>query len=67
MSEGSKIGASHKAAQEARRRRRLAAALRENLKRRKAQAKGRSAVQTVVERSAEPHDSAGIAEDKSNH
>ena len=58
MSEGSKIGASHKAAQEARRRRRLAAALRENLKRRKAQAKGRVA--------AEPHDSAGIADDKRN-
>jgi hypothetical protein len=58
MSESVKIGESHKALQEARRRRRLAAALRENLKRRKAQAKGRVA--------AAPHDSAGIAEDKSN-
>jgi hypothetical protein len=58
VSEGSKIGESHKALQEARRRRRLAAALRENLKRRKAQAKGRVA--------GAPHDSAGIAEDKSN-
>ena len=60
MSEGSKIGASHKAVQEARRRRRLAVALRENLKRRKAQAKGR-----VEGRVADaPHDSAGIADDK---
>jgi hypothetical protein len=67
MSESSRIGGGGKAAQKARQERRLAAALRENLKRRKAQAKGRSAVQTVVERSAEPHDSAGIAEDKSNH
>jgi hypothetical protein len=55
MSEGSKIGESHKALQEARRRRRLAAALRENLKRRKAQARAKA-----------PHDSAGIADDKSN-
>jgi hypothetical protein len=60
MSEGSKIGESHKAVQEARRRRRLAAALRENLKRRKTQAKGR-----VEGRVAAPHDSAGIADDKS--
>ncbi|HEV3372436.1 MAG TPA: hypothetical protein VG145_07790 [Xanthobacteraceae bacterium] len=64
MSEGSKIGESHKAVQEARRRRRLAAALRENLKRRKTQAKGR--VEGRVEgRVAAPHDSAGIADDKS--
>jgi hypothetical protein len=61
MSEGSQIGGSHKAAQEARRRRRLAAALRENLKRRKAQAKGRVAGRDA----AAPHDSAGIADDKS--
>ena len=62
MSEGSKIGESHKAVQEARRRR-LAAALRENLKRRKTQAKGR--VEGRVEgRVAAPHDSAGIADDK---
>ena len=41
-------------------RRRLSAALRENLKRRKAQAKGRAA----AEQPATPHDSAGIAKDK---
>jgi hypothetical protein len=42
--------------------RRLSAALRENLKRRKAQAKGRAA--PAENRPGEPHDSAGIAEDK---
>jgi hypothetical protein len=43
------------------RERRLEAALRENLKRRKAQARGRA------ERpEAEPHDSAGFAADKEN-
>jgi hypothetical protein len=42
-------------------RQRLSAALRENLKRRKAQAKGRAA---AVELGAEPHDSAGIGPDK---
>jgi hypothetical protein len=69
MSESSKIG-DGKAAQKARQGRRLAAALRENLKRRKAQAKGRvaakAAIQPTIERPAEPHDSAGIADDKSN-
>jgi hypothetical protein len=50
-----------KAAEKARRERRLSAALRENLKRRKAQAKGRSA--TATERQ-ETHDSAGIGADK---
>jgi hypothetical protein len=40
---------------------RLQAALRENLKRRKAQARGRA-----EEPKAEPHDSAGIAPDKDN-
>ena len=72
MSESSKMGGSGKAALKARQRRRLAAALRENLKRRKAQAKGRVAVETAIqtaataqERSIEPHDSAGIADDKS--
>ena len=68
MSESHKIGDGGKADQKARRGRRLAAALRENLKRRKAQAKGRSVAQTAfpaaIERSAEPHDSAGIADDK---
>jgi hypothetical protein len=38
---------------------RLGAALRENLKRRKAQARGRA-----EQESAEPHDSAGIVADK---
>ena len=42
---------------------RLQAALRENLKRRKAQARGR--VENRDE-AAEPHDSAGIAADKPN-
>jgi len=63
MSEGSRTGQSQKALQEARRRRRLAAALRENLKRRKAQAKGRGA---ATEPAAAPHDSAGIADDKAS-
>jgi hypothetical protein len=40
---------------------RLQAALRENLKRRKAQARGRAEMQ---ERPGEPHDSAGICRDK---
>ena len=65
MSEGSKIGESHKAAQEARRRRRLAAALRENLKRRKAQAKERVEGGGEGRDAATTHDSAGIADDKS--
>ena len=64
MSESRKIGDGGKADQKARRGRRLAAALRENLKRRKAQAKGRSAAETAGERPVEPHDSAGIADDK---
>jgi hypothetical protein len=46
-----------------RREERLAAALRENLKRRKAQAKGRGGTTTDA-RAAAPHDSAGIAADK---
>jgi hypothetical protein len=68
MSESRKTGDGGKADQKARRGRRLAAALRENLKRRKAQAKGRSVTRTAfpatTERSTEPHDSAGIADDK---
>jgi hypothetical protein len=47
--------------QKARRQRRLGAALRENLRRRKAQAKGRSA---PADRPEPPHDSAGIDPDK---
>jgi hypothetical protein len=53
---------SPKAAQKARQQRRLSAALRENLKRRKAQAKRRGAADSP-ERAAS-HDSAGIADDK---
>jgi hypothetical protein len=68
MSESSKIRDGGKAAQRARQERRLAAALRENLKRRKAQSKGRVAAETAgqtgLARSTEPHDSAGIADDK---
>jgi len=47
-----------KLTQKERREQRLQAALRENLKRRKAQARGRAEIR------AEPHDSAGIATDK---
>jgi hypothetical protein len=43
------------------RNRRLSAALRNNLKRRKAQQRGRA---VAARPSAEPHDSAGIGEDK---
>jgi hypothetical protein len=46
----------------ARRQRRLGAALRENLKRRKAQAKGRAASEGGE--AAKTHESAGIAADK---
>ena len=42
---------------------RLQAALRENLKRRKAQAHGRAGSR---DKAAEPHDSAGIAAEKKN-
>jgi hypothetical protein len=55
MSEGPKI------TEKEQRERRLQAALRENLKRRKAQARGRA-----DKGDAEPHDSAGIAADKDN-
>jgi hypothetical protein len=63
MSEGGKLNDGGKAAQKARQERRLSAALRENLRRRKAQAKLRMA-QAAVERSEPAHDSAGIADDK---
>jgi hypothetical protein len=49
-----------KSLQKAVRQRRLSAELRENLKRRKAQAKARTAAVSV----GEPHDSAGINADK---
>jgi hypothetical protein len=52
-----------KSAEKARRQRRLGAALRENLKRRKAQAKGR-AVAEAAQAPGKPHDSAGIGADK---
>jgi hypothetical protein len=52
-----------KSAEKARRQRRLGAALRENLKRRKAQAKGRAAAEPA-QAPAKPHDSAGIGADK---
>ena len=64
MNDGRKI------TEKERREQRLQAALRENLKRRKAQARGRAESQehapepvTAVQ-PAEPHDSAGIAPDK---
>jgi hypothetical protein len=50
-----------KNAEQTRREQRLRAALRENLKRRKAQAKGRASAAAPAR---PPHDSAGIAEDK---
>jgi hypothetical protein len=45
------------------RRRRLSAALRENLKRRRMQAKARSTAGSEAGEAAEPHDSAGIPAD----
>ena len=51
-----------KVTEKERREQRLQAALRENLKRRKRQARGRA----ESRESAEPHDSAGIAADKEN-
>ena len=50
--------------QKQRRARRLSAALRDNLKRRKAQARSRSAAETEAEASTTTHDSAGIEADK---
>jgi hypothetical protein len=52
-----------KAAKKARQQRRLGAALRENLRRRKAQARGRSTA-GVADGSGKPHDSAGIGGNK---
>ena len=52
-----------KPSEKARREQRLQAALRENLKRRKAQARSRAEIR---QEPAEPHDSAGIAADKPN-
>jgi len=53
------MNAGQKSAEKLRRRRRLSAALRENLKRRKAQAKSRAAPSEPA--GATSHDSAGIA------
>ena len=52
-----------KSAEKARRQQRLGAALRENLKRRKAQAKSRAAAEGT-QAPGKPHDSAGIGVDK---
>jgi hypothetical protein len=49
--------------EKARRQRRLGAALRENLKRRKVQARGRATAEEA-QAPAKPHDSAGIDADK---
>jgi hypothetical protein len=57
---------SGKAVQRAVRQRRLSAALRENLKRRKAQARERDAAPPEAEKSDPPHDSAGIGAEKPN-
>ena len=56
MSKGAKVTSDQQ--------RRLSAALRENLRRRKAQAKGRAAVGEVPEKAGGPHDSAGMAAEK---
>jgi hypothetical protein len=61
-----RMSESGKSVQKAVRRRRLSAALRENLKRRKAQAKAKAKARSAVEQAAEPHDSAGIGADKRN-
>jgi hypothetical protein len=53
-----------KVTEKERREQRLQAALRENLKRRKAQARGRA--ESQQDKPVEPHDSAGIAADKQN-
>jgi hypothetical protein len=73
MSEGGKSDDGGKAARKARERQRLAAALRENLKRRKAQTRGRPAEGAAAAEpaagsgTAGPHDSAGFAADKQSH
>jgi hypothetical protein len=53
-----------KVTEKERREQRLEAALRENLKRRKRQARGRA--ESQQDKLAEPHDSAGIAAEKEN-
>jgi hypothetical protein len=56
------MGERPKGTEREQREQRLQAALRENLKRRKAQARGRS----QAGETAEPHDSAGIVPEKEN-
>jgi hypothetical protein len=56
------MGERSKSEEQKKRQQRLRAALRENLKRRKAQAKARIAAHPP-ERADKPHDSAGIAEE----
>ena len=67
MNESSKMPGDAKAARKAAERQRLAAALRENLKRRKAQARGRGTEGMEPEPSPAPHDSAGFAGDKQSN
>jgi hypothetical protein len=56
--------ASGKQDRKAKARRRLSTALRQNLKRRKAQARAREGARSTVDEATTPHDSAGIAEQK---
>jgi hypothetical protein len=53
-----------KSSPEARRKERLSAALRENLRRRKAQVKARQATGPADDQQLSPHDSAGFPADK---
>jgi hypothetical protein len=53
-----------KSSPQARQKERLSAALRENLKRRKAQVRGRQATGPGDDQGPSPHDSAGFPEDK---
>jgi hypothetical protein len=68
MNERGNPGGSGKAERKAAERQRLSAALRENLKRRKAQVRGRVAPAAGGETpEAAPHDSAGFAADKQSY
>jgi hypothetical protein len=60
------MGDSGKGAEKARQQRRLSTALRENLKRRKAQARGRDTAEEAGSAAGQgkPHDSAGFGADK---
>jgi hypothetical protein len=64
MNEGDRLRDNGKAARKAGQVRRLSAALRENLKRRKAQVKGRQGLrESGADPAREPHDSAGFGAD----